>query len=149
VDLSNVHGHIFILTEHGFHPYEYQAGPLPDLSGINSAFLSEFAEYLVANKLSEFVGLQVIDPTPGYMLELVLPQGTVMLDIASLRGCVPTRQTGWKFEAEDGEPRVCTTAETHARHAAGHDIFNKGAAHPKLDNYEDVRNALVKVGILC
>ncbi|KIW38197.1 uncharacterized protein PV06_10143 [Exophiala oligosperma] len=148
VDLSNVHGHIFVLTDHGFHPYEYQTGPLPDLFEVDSAFLPELAEYLITNNLSKLVGLQVIDPNPTRMLELILPQGTVMLDVSVLNGCVPTRQTGWKFESEDGEPRVCQANETHGQHANGHDIYNKGNPHPKLETFEDVKNALVEVGIL-
>jgi hypothetical protein len=148
VDLSNVHGHIFVLTDQGFHPYEYQAGPLPNLFGVDSAFLLELAEYLTTNELSKLVGLQVIDPNPTRTLELILPQGTVMLDVSILNGCVPTRQTGWKFESDDGEPRVCQANETHGRHADGHDIYNKGDPHPKLETFEDVKNALVEAGIL-
>jgi hypothetical protein len=75
MDLSNVHGHIFVLTNHGFHPYEYQTGPGPDLSGVDSAFLPELADYLNTNNLSTLVGLQVIDQNPAHMLELVLPLG--------------------------------------------------------------------------
>lgn len=148
IDLSNAHGHIFILTDHGFHPYEYQAGPLPDLPGVNNAFLIEIADYLSINNLSKLVGLQVIDPNPIHMLELVLPQGTIMLDSSDLNGCIPTRQTGWKFESEDGEPRVCKSNETHGRHGDGHDIYNEGASHPKLETFQDVKNALVEAGIL-
>lgn len=49
------------------------------------------------------IGLQVIDPCyPLHMFELVLPQGTVMLDVSTLNGYTPTRQTGWKFELENG-----------------------------------------------
>jgi hypothetical protein len=149
MDLSNVHGHIFVLTDHGFHPYEYQTGPVPDLSGVNSAFLPELADYLNTNNLSSLVGLQIIDQNPAHMLELILPLATVMLDISNLNGCVPTRQTGWKFEVENGEPRVCKSNETHGRHANGHDIFNEGAPHPKLETFQDVKNALVQTGILC
>jgi len=148
VDLSNVHGHIYVLTDYGFHPYEYQTGPLPDLSGVNSAFFLELAEYLVTNDLSKLVGLQVIDPNPTRMLELILPEGTIMLDISVLNGCVPTRQTGWKFESENGELRVCKSDETHGRHANGHDIYNEGTPHPKLETFQDVKNALVEAGIL-
>ncbi len=149
MDLSNTHGHIFIHTDHGFHPYECQAGPLPDLSGVNSAFLPELAEYLIANELSELVGLQVIDPNPIHMLELILPQGTVMLDGSVLNGCVPTRQTGWKFESEDGEPRVCQANESHGQTATGHDTYNKGDPHPRLETFQDLKHALVEAGILC
>ena len=148
MDLSNVHGHIFLLTDHGFHPYEYQTGPVPDLSDVDSAFLPELADYLNTNNLSMLVGLQVIDQNPAHMLELILPQGTVMLDVSNLNGCVPTRQTGWKFELENGEPRVCKSNETHGRHANGHDIYNEGAPHPKLETFQDVKNALVEAGIL-
>ncbi|EFY94595.1 hypothetical protein X797_011323 [Metarhizium robertsii] len=148
VDLSNVHGHIFVLTNHGFHPYEYQIGPGPDLSGVDSAFLSELADYLNTNNLSTLVGLQVIGQNPAHMLELVLPQGTVMLDVSNLNGCVPSRQTGWKFELDNGEPRVCTANEMHGTHENGHKIYNEGAPYPKLATFQDVKNALVKAGIL-
>lgn len=57
IDLSNVFRHIIVLTDHGFHPYDYQTGPLPDLSGVNSAFLLELAEYMITNELSILVGL--------------------------------------------------------------------------------------------
>jgi hypothetical protein len=149
VDLANVHGHIFVLTDHGFHPYEYQTGPLPDLSGVDSAFLLELAEYLITNKLSKLVGLQVIDPNPTSMLELILPQGTIMLDVSVLNGCVPTRQTGWKFESENGEPRVCQANETHGQTATTHEVYNKGDPHPRLETFQDLKHALVKAGILC
>jgi len=149
MDLSNVHGHIFVLTDHGFHPYEYQTGPIPDLSGINSTFLQELADYLNTNNLSTLVGLQIIDRNPTHMLELILPQGTVMLDISVLNGCVPTRQTGWKFESEDGEPRVCQANESHGQTATTHEIYNKGDPHPRLETFQDLKHALVETGILC
>lgn len=148
VDLSNVHGHIFVLTEHGFHPYEYQTGVLPDLSGLNSTFLPELADYLRTNRLSTLIGLQVIDQNPAHMLELVLPKGTIMADISTLNGCVPTRQTGWKFELKNGEPCVCKSNESHGRHANGHDVFNAGAPHPKLQTFQDVRSALIAENLL-
>jgi hypothetical protein len=91
VDLSNMHRHIFVLIDHGFHPYEYQTGPVPDLSGVDSAFLPELADYLNTNNLSTLVGLQAIDQNPANMLEFILPQATVMLNVLDLNGCVPTR----------------------------------------------------------
>ncbi|KAK4205967.1 hypothetical protein QBC37DRAFT_237261, partial [Rhypophila decipiens] len=78
IDLGNVHGHIFVLTDRGFRPYEYQTGPTPDLSQVDEAFLQELANFLKANNLATLVGLQVIDPYATQMLELVLPQGTIM-----------------------------------------------------------------------
>jgi len=147
MNLCNIHGHIFVLTSHGFHPYEYQAGPGPDLSGVDNAFLPELADYLNTNNLSTIFGLQVIDQNPTNMLELILPKGTVMLEVSNLKGCVPTRQTGWKFEVENGEPRVCTALESHGTHENGHKTYNEGAPHPKLDTFQDVKNALVKARI--
>ena len=149
MDLGNVHGHIFVLTDHGFHPYEYQTGPLPNLSGVDSAFLLELAEYLITNKLSKLVGLQVIDPNPTNMLELILPQGTIMLDVSVLKGCVPTRQTGWKFEMENGKPSVSSAKEKHAKTATKHEVYDEGDPIPRLDTFEDLKHALVDVGILC
>lgn len=92
-------------------------------------------------------GSRVIDPNLTPILELILPQGNIMLDVSVLNGCVPTRQTGWKFGSEDGEPRVCQANETHGQHANGYDIYNKGNPYPKLDTFEDVKSALVEGGI--
>ncbi len=148
VDLSKVHGHIFVLTDHGFHPYEYQTGPVPDLSRVNSNFLSELANFLDKNNLAMLVGLQVIASYPSNMLELVLPQGTIMLDALKLNGCVSTRQTGWKFGVENGEPRVCQANEMHGQTRTGHEVYNQGDPHPKLGTFEDLKHALVEAGIL-
>ena len=38
--------------------------PLPDLSRVDSAFLLELAEYLIANKLLKLLRLRVIDLNP-------------------------------------------------------------------------------------
>lgn len=148
IDLSNVHGHIFVLTDHGFHPYEYQTGPVPDLSQVDSTFLPELAQFLRNNNLAMLVGLQVIDPHPSRMLELVLPQGTVMLEASDLNGWVSTRQTGWKFETKNGQPRVCQANETHGQTRTGHEVYNKGDAHPRLETFQDLKYALAEAGIL-
>lgn len=83
------------------------------------------------------------------MLELILPLATIMLDVLNLNRCVLTRQTGWKFEVENGEPCVCKSNKTHGQHANRHNIYNEGAPHPKLETFQDVKNALVEAGILC
>lgn len=147
-DLGNVHGHIFVLTDHGFHPYEYQSGPMPDLSPVNDTFLVEFADFLDANNLTTLVGLQVLDRYPSNMLELVLPQGTIMLDMSDLKGCVTTVQTGWKFMLEDGKPRVCQSNESHGETGQGHEVYNKGDPHPKLETFSEVVNALIQLQVL-
>ncbi|KAK0740644.1 hypothetical protein B0T18DRAFT_213528 [Schizothecium vesticola] len=148
IDLNNVHGHVFVLTDHGFHPYEYQASPVPDLPQVEDTFLAELAGFLSRNKLETVVGLQIIDRHPFHMLELVLPQGTVMLDVSNANGCVPTRQTGWKFEVENGEVRVYQANEVHGQTRTGHEVYNKGDPHPRLETLQDLEDVLAKAGIL-
>jgi hypothetical protein len=57
VDLSTVHGHIFVLTSDGFIAYEYQDGPTPNLSSIRKGFFVGFIDYLVINGLTNLLGL--------------------------------------------------------------------------------------------
>ncbi|KAI5295076.1 hypothetical protein KEM55_006343, partial [Ascosphaera atra] len=57
---EEVHGHIFALTNDGFCAYEYQEGPLPDLSCIKAGFLEELTSYLRSNGLENVLGLQVL-----------------------------------------------------------------------------------------
>jgi hypothetical protein len=82
------------------------------------------------------------------MLELVLPQGTVMLEELNLKGCTSSTQTGWRFKLENGEPRACTATESHGTYANGHKIYNEGTPLPKLATFQDVKSALVNAGVL-
>lgn len=149
-DPTTIHGHIFVLTTDGFRAYEYQEGPIPDLSGVDDAFYSAFVEYLVTHNLSDLVGLQVLfEDRPGSMWELLLDDGTVMLDASAVQDCVPLRQTGWKFELHNGKPSVCQSNETHAAKTSGnHQVFNAGKPHPNLRSVLDLKEALASVGIL-
>ncbi|KAI1413029.1 hypothetical protein F5Y13DRAFT_40654 [Hypoxylon sp. FL1857] len=150
INPTTVHGHIFVLEKDGLCAYEYQDGALPDLSGVGKGFLQEFVNYLVANKLTDLLGLQVLgqcDDQP--MSELILDEGTVMLDSSVIKGCSPSRVTGWKFEAEHGNARVRQANETHATMTSGnHKVFNAGKPHPKLDSVEDLKLALSGAGVI-
>ena len=150
IDSAAVHGHIYVLTHDGFCAYEYQDGPMPDLSIVGKDFLPEFVEYLVINNLTHLLGLQIlIDGMDQSMWELVLDQGTVMLDSAAVRGCSPTRITGWRFEVRHGQPCVCEANETHAEMTSGnHKVFNAGKPQPKLSDVEDLKRALMNVDVL-
>ncbi len=119
------------------------------MSQVDKMFFQDLSNYLYVNNLSSFVGLQVIDANPASMLELILPQATVMLRTSDVSGCTSTRQTGWKFETELGQPRVCQANESHGQKATTHEIYNKGDAHPRVETYQDLKNVLVQVGILC
>ncbi len=51
---SEIHGHIFRLTESGeMQAYEYRKGPTANLEGVDPAFFLEPVEYLQANDLTE------------------------------------------------------------------------------------------------
>jgi hypothetical protein len=81
------------------------------------------------------------------MWELILDQGTVMLDVAIVRGCSPARITSWRFEARDRQLRVYQANETHSEMTSGnHKVFN--ARKPKLSDIDDLKKALVDVGVL-
>ncbi|KAJ5291518.1 hypothetical protein N7478_000769 [Penicillium angulare] len=149
IDPSCVHGHIFALTKDGLCAYELQDGPLPDLSGVGPRFLDEFIIYIVKNDLTSLIGLQVLGCGNYSMSELILDKGTVMLESTYVKNTVPTRITGWKFEATDGRPRVCSASETHAVMTSGnHKVFNAGKPLPKLENVDDLKAALATAGIL-
>lgn len=150
VDLSTIHGHIFVLTSDGFIAYEYQDGPMPDLSSVGEEFFADFIDYLITNGLTNLFGLQVLIDNMGQtMWELILDQGTVMLDATVVRGCSPTRITGWRFEARDGQPLVCTAGESHAKQASGeHKVFKAGKPQPKLSNVNDLKKVLIDVDVL-
>lgn len=149
IDPSRVHGHIFALTKDGLCAYELQDGPLPDLSGVGPGFLDEFINYIVKNNLTSLIGLQVLGCSDDSMSELILDQGTVMLDSTYVKNTVPTRITGWRFEATGGRPRVCSANETHAVMTSGnHKVFNAGKPLPKLENVDDLKAALAMAGVL-
>ncbi|KAI1200081.1 hypothetical protein F5X97DRAFT_321834 [Nemania serpens] len=149
IDTASIHGHIFVFTEDGLCAYEFQEGPLPDLSGVGHGFLTDFVNYIVQNNLTNLIGLQVLGCCDGSMSELILDHGTVMLDSSVVKNTIPTRITGWSFESTNGTPRVCQSNETHSGMTSGnHKVFNAGKPHPKLENVEDLKAALVEAGVL-
>ena len=153
-DISQVHGHIFVYRKGALIAYELQDGPVPDLSGIREQFFVDYVDYLVKNRLENLVGLQILDQSHcaenETMWELVLEHGTIILDAKAVKGCAPTVVTGWKFEvSHSGEPRVCQQNEVHSKIKTGnHRVFNAGKPLPKLETVEDLKQALVEVGVL-
>lgn len=72
-----------------------------------------------------------------------------MLDEKVVHGCLPTRITGWRFETEDGRPRVRAANETHAKIRTGnHRVFNVGKPEFNLGDIHDLKRALIDVGVL-
>jgi hypothetical protein len=107
--LDRLHGHTFILTDNGFHPYEYHSGKHLDIAQVGGNFLLELADFLNANGLRRVMALEVLDnPLTEAMMELVIGDyGTMMIEASRLTGCKPFRRTGWAFAIVDGKPRVC------------------------------------------
>ncbi|KAH8755402.1 hypothetical protein F5883DRAFT_430613 [Diaporthe sp. PMI_573] len=148
-NFGNIHGHIFIFTKHGLRPYEYQAGPLPNLQ-VGNKFFVDLHDYLETNGLTGIVGLQLLDTSyPLDMVELVVFQATLMLDRSSLRdGGRIGKRTGWRFAVQNGLPRVCTPYETHRTKEDGsHSPYNKGSPHP-VRSWEIAKLVLEAEGIL-
>ncbi|KND86528.1 hypothetical protein TOPH_08822 [Tolypocladium ophioglossoides CBS 100239] len=149
---SSIHGHIFVLTDGGFRAYEFQDGPLPDLTNVDQDFLVEFSRYITAINLVGLIGLQVLGDGAGNnhgMSELILDQGTIMLDTSLVKNCRLTRVTGWTFESCNGGPRVCMSNERHAAQTTGnHRVFNAGKPLPKLENVDDLKDALIEAGVM-
>ncbi|KAM3516439.1 hypothetical protein NHJ13051_009915 [Beauveria bassiana] len=150
MDLSTVHGHIFVYQNGGLQPYEYQEGPLPSFSEVKPGFLQAFVDYISQNNLTNLIGLQVLgDCNKCAMSELILDNGTVMIRTDALKNCTPYRITGWRFEEGPNGPRCCQSNETHAGMTSGnHKVFNAGKPLPKLESVDDLKIALADVGIL-
>ncbi|KAK0610656.1 hypothetical protein B0T17DRAFT_500526, partial [Bombardia bombarda] len=150
IDATTIHGHIFVVGKDGLCAYEYQNGPVPDLSRIHESFLLDFVDYLVANDLTGLLGLQVLSECGDQsMSELILDDGTVMLDSSVVKGCEPYRTTGWQFEVEHGSPLVCTKDEKHAKMTSGnHKVFDAGRLRPKLETIDELKVALAEAGVL-
>ncbi|KAK7906461.1 hypothetical protein PG985_016198 [Apiospora marii] len=116
-DPTNIHGHVFILTDTGFHPYEYQAGCPPDLASVDLKFLPALANFIDRNGLRNVVALEVLDNSQKDMMEVVFINATMMINSSRLPGFTTFRQTGWAFTAEDGNARV--RQDGNQTHAAG------------------------------
>jgi hypothetical protein len=60
IELSTIHRHIFVFTRDSFIVYEYQDGPILNLSSVRKEFFANFIDYLVTNGLTNLLGLQVL-----------------------------------------------------------------------------------------
>ncbi|KAK7906351.1 hypothetical protein PG985_016357 [Apiospora marii] len=122
-DPTNIHGHVFILTNTGFHPYEYQVGCLPDLASVDLKFLPALANFIDRNGLRNVVALEVLDDPHTDMTEIVFSNTTVVINSSPLQGFTTLRQTGWVFTAENGNARVRQDGKQfHGRGPKGHVI---------------------------
>lgn len=145
-----IHGHVFRYVDHVFRPYEYHDGAPADFTPDDEPFFSAFATFLQERGLENVLGFEVIEqPYEAEMTEIVISQqGTVMLETSILKGCKPYRQTGWKFEAESGKPRVCKDGtQHHGTGPKGH-ITVEGSLGRIANSFDDVVDILRLAGIL-
>lgn len=148
---DNLQGHIFILTDTGFHPYEYHSGQHPDLGQVDDKFLPELIYFLNTNGLSRIIALEVLDrPLPKAMMELVLGDfGTMMTQPERLKGCKPFRQTGWAFVDEDGEPMVSNDGkQEHVTGPKGHITIVEPPKNTSIETCSDLLHMLRQYGLL-
>ncbi|KAK3685729.1 hypothetical protein B0T22DRAFT_482677 [Podospora appendiculata] len=149
LDLDNLYGHTFILTDKGFRPYEYLIGAPPSLAGLGHDFLPQLAAFLQENNLTGVLALEVLmQPSPSKMSEFVLgSRGTIMLESSRLRNCTPSRRTGWAFTANDGTPRVHDGGtQEHVPSSKGH--VTVIIEEKKIESCKDALGVLQEYGLL-
>lgn len=112
-------------------------------------FFDEFIDYIVKKNLTGLIGLQVLGCDDGSMSELILDQGTVLLESTFVKNTAPTRITGWKFEAAGGSRVFALQMKPMPVMTSGnHKIFNIGKPLPNLENIDDLKAALAMVRVI-
>ncbi|KAI0105207.1 hypothetical protein GGR51DRAFT_519884 [Nemania sp. FL0031] len=155
VDLQNIHGHIFAMSDSdNFVAYEYREGPPVEFTVDDAVFIRELVQYLLSNKLNKLLGLQVLSPDDEFdgkqMLEFILgpSQGTVMLheDKANHGGIY--RVTGWRARVQDGITSFSEgNADSHAETTRGtHQVF-QGKGEPDLPDDSASKDCLKLEGL--
>lgn len=99
VDLSNIHGRVFVLDDDNLHPYEYQQGPLPlDIIQAVSEFVPLCIDCMKNNKeMASSFSLEILnaDLAKQHTSEIVIGSETTTWPSDRLREPSPTTTTGW------------------------------------------------------
>lgn len=144
VDTDSIHGHVYMLSENHFTPYEYRGGPsVSNWKQVHPSFFSELASYLATNDLAGVLGLQVLDRlavSPERMLEFVLGgEGTAMLREQDVNHGGIYRVTGWSFGRDEDGIISVKGSESHAKTTKGtHQVFIDGKPLPTVEAVRDV-----------
>lgn len=151
VDLSNIHGHIFSLTDSGFVAYEYRMGPPSDAIKERTDFFDDLVQHLRSKKLDGVLGLQVLGNDPDERsLEFVIGHGvgTFMLKESKAAAHNSTyRVTGWRFE-EKGGIISCKGRESHTMTRGGqHYVFTDGKLRAESEGYDVLKSLLLDAGV--
>ncbi|POR32585.1 Uncharacterized protein TPAR_07209 [Tolypocladium paradoxum] len=140
LNLGYIHGHIFMLSSDGggFVPYEYREGLPIEMTGVDTAFFAELAQYLKDNSLAGLLGLQALcGEPPEDMVEFVLDggEGTVMLHRTAANYGRSYKVTDWRVQQQEGGIVEFKGGETHAETYVGtHRVFIDGKPLPDVDS---------------
>ncbi|KID82011.1 hypothetical protein MGU_10665 [Metarhizium guizhouense ARSEF 977] len=144
LDLSNIHGHIFVLDSNcQFHPYEYRQGAPPPMDKADDAFVTALAKYLQTRRQTTLIGLQVLnEDKTKQMQEFVLGDnnGAIMLDANDTNINESYRVTGFAVAADQpGGISELKGNETHSPTTRStHQVFTDGKALPNEESLVDV-----------
>lgn len=151
LDAHNIHGHVFkLLPDERFIAYEYCEGSPPtSLASANSLFFRELTSYLLENKLTDLIGLEVLhEDQPQRMVEFEMNGGaTVLLSELEANYGSLDRATGWSQRGKDGLADADPEPGTHwAKTTNGkHTVFVDGV-EPKDE--EELVATLMAEGVL-
>ncbi|KAL8296191.1 hypothetical protein RB600_001601 [Gaeumannomyces tritici] len=150
---KQIHGHIYVVRSDGsLHPYEFQLGHAPDLSGIDlSHFLRDFAKAVKEKGLQKLIALEVLDPenTDRTLYEFIVNRvNHVLVDASMAKELVQTRTTGWTIRDEgNGGVRVLknTAYAPPKEKGDSHIVYTDGKPDAKLETVSELARALAHV----
>ncbi|KAK4182311.1 hypothetical protein QBC35DRAFT_457420 [Podospora australis] len=151
LDLDNLYGHTFVLTDEGFRPYEYLIGAPPSLADLGHDFLPRLAAFLQENNLTKVLALEVLmQPLPSTMSELILGnQGTIMLEPSRLKDASTSRRTGWAFTVINGTPRVHDSGtQQHIPNPKENGHITVNVRGKKIESFQQALDILEEYGYL-
>ncbi|KAL9606942.1 MAG: hypothetical protein Q9167_008094 [Letrouitia subvulpina] len=143
-----IHGYIFAFTPtHNLLAYEYRTGEPPEaVKNLNAAFLNELSAFLLANRLNDLLGLEVLSQSTAFDPHLefeVAGQATVVVRADHAIHNEIYRITSWTFNAETDGILSVKGNTSHASYKGIHKIFTDG----KLGNIDAGVDFLLQKGV--
>jgi hypothetical protein len=122
-DLSNIHGHIYVVdtSREGrgrLLPAEFREGPPASIESVDGSFFTVFIDYIETNGLENTFGLETIQDQSGKSIEFSFDVGNLLVEeigvkadiVSGRREMLKLQETVWAITV-DGET-VCTTGES-------------------------------------
>jgi hypothetical protein len=126
VDVTQVRGQMFKLArDHRLVAYKLEEGQVPGHSFDNETFIREFCDYLMTNRLTEVLGLQVLSGATMCGVEFDFGEaGTVTINSADANHGPFSHTTGWTISMDDAGITSCKGSTQHAATTRGpHKVF--------------------------